>query len=71
MMHFGVMFFAAMAAAQPASVLRAGFSLVHVDAEVIAADGRILKGFPNRIFVSLTKACHSSSISRLKNNRSI
>ena len=50
MKHFGVMFFAAMAAAQPASVFRAGVSLVHVDAEVIAADGRILTGFSKEDF---------------------
>jgi Mg-chelatase subunit ChlD len=39
-----------MAAAQPASVFRAGVSLVHVDAEVIAADGRTLKGFSKEDF---------------------
>ena len=50
MKHFGVMFFTGMAAAQPASVFRAGVSLVHVDAEVIAADGRILKGFSKEDF---------------------
>jgi len=50
MMHFGVMFFAALAAAQPASVFRASVSLVHVDAEVIAADGRILTGFSKEDF---------------------
>ena len=50
MKRFGVMFFTAMAAAQPASVFRAGVSLVHVDAEVIAADGRILKGFSKEDF---------------------
>ena len=49
-MYFGVMFFAAMTAAQPASVFRADVSLVHVDAEVIAADGRILKGFSKEDF---------------------
>ena len=50
MMYFGVMFFAAMAAAQPASVFRAGVSIVHVDAEVIEAAGRILTGFSKEDF---------------------
>ena len=49
-MYFGVMFFAAMAAAQPASVFRAGVSIVHVDAEVIEAAGRILTGFSKEDF---------------------
>jgi VWFA-related protein len=44
-MRFAVILFAAMAAAQPASVFRAGISLVHVEAEVVTADGRILTDF--------------------------
>jgi VWFA-related protein len=39
------LFLAAVAFAQTAPVFRAGLSLVHVDAEVIAPDGRILTGF--------------------------
>jgi VWFA-related protein len=39
-----------MAAAQPPSVCRAGVSLVHVGAEAIAADGRILTGFSKEDF---------------------
>jgi VWFA-related protein len=49
-MRFQLFFLAATGFAQPAAVFHADVSLVHVDAEVIAADGRILSGFSKQDF---------------------
>src|SRR5690348_14506474 len=49
-MRFGPLFLATVTFAQTAPVFRAGVSLVHVDAEVTSADGRILTGLSKEDF---------------------
>ena len=50
-MLFALVLSVAAAFAQPAPVFRAAVSLVHVDAEVTASDGRTLTGFSKDDFL--------------------